>query len=98
MTQVSAMGREQAEALAIAALGFLAQDREALGAFLDAAGAGPGDLRDRAREPDFLGFVLDFLLQDEPLLIAFCDAERRDYDAPMRARAALPGGDLPHWT
>jgi hypothetical protein len=92
------MGAGQAEALAAEALGFLAERREALEAFLAAAGAGPGDLRARAAEPEFLGFVLDFLLQDEPLLIAFCDATRRPYDAPLRARAALPGGEAPHWT
>jgi hypothetical protein len=30
--------------------------------------------------------------------IAFCDAEGLDYGQPMQARAALPGGDLVHWT
>lgn len=92
------MSGAAAEALAISALGFLAGQDEAMGAFLAAAGAGPGDLRVRAQEPEFLGFLLDFILQDEPLLIAFCDADRRPYDSVLRARAALPGGDLPNWT
>jgi hypothetical protein len=31
-------------------------------------------------------------------VIAFCDAVGRDYGQPMQARAALPGGDVVHWT
>ena len=42
--------------------------------------------------------MLDFVLADEPLLIAFCDEAGLPYDAPMRARAALPGGEIPNWT
>ncbi len=84
--------------MAIGALGWLAGDKEALGSFLGMTGAAPEDLRVRAQEPEFLGFVLDFLLGDERLLFSFCDAGALPYDAPMRARAALPGGDLPNWT
>ena len=62
------------------------------------AGAAPGDLRSRAGDPEFLGFVLDFLLADEKSLVAFTASESVSPDAPMRARAALPGGDLPNWT
>ena len=92
------MNREAAEALAIEALAWLAKDEAAAGAFLAAAGAAPQDLRARAAEPEFLGFVLDFLLSDEARLIAFCREAGRPFEAPMRARAALPGGDSPDWT
>ncbi|MEO1422220.1 MAG: DUF3572 domain-containing protein [Pseudomonadota bacterium] len=92
------MNRDAAEALSVSVLGWLATDDERLMAFLGASGAGVEDLRIRAQDPDFLGFVLDFLLLDEAALVAFCDREGIAYDTPMRARAALPGGDLPHWT
>lgn len=92
------MTPEAAERVAVAALGFLASRPEDLGAFMGAAGLTPDDIRARAADPEFLGFVLDYLLQDEPLLIAFCDEIARPYDLPMRARAALPGGQLPNWT
>jgi hypothetical protein len=36
--------------------------------------------------------VLDFLLMDDAWVVAFCDAAGLPYEAPMRARAALPGG------
>jgi hypothetical protein len=31
-------------------------------------------------------------------VIAFCDAAGYPYAAPLAARAALPGGEVPHWT
>ena len=92
------MARPQAEALAVRALAWMAGDEELVGRFLAMTGAGPGDLRARAGEPEFLGFVLDFLLADEAALIAFAAAENIRPDLPMRARAGLPGGALPNWT
>jgi hypothetical protein len=92
------MGRPQAEALAVQALAWMASNPDLIGRFLAMTGAGPADLRVRAAEPEFLGFVLDFLLSDEAALVAFAaDASIRP-DLPMRARIALPGGDLPNWT
>jgi len=60
-----------AEALALHALAFLAEDPERLGRFLALTGIGPADLKARAGEPEFLGGVLDHLLGDERLLLAF---------------------------
>ena len=89
---------DQAELLAVSALGWIAQDQELTAAFLGTTGASADNLRARAADPDFLGFVLDFLLGDEAALLAFCETQGIAPDRPMRARAALPGGDLPHWT
>lgn len=92
------MKEEQATRLAQEALIWLAGRPEALEGFLGATGAGPDDVRRRAAEPEFLGFVLDHLLSAEPLLLAFAaDAGVRP-DLPARARAALPGGYVPDWT
>ena len=92
------MNRDAAEVLAIKALGWIAGNDELSGAFLGASGAAADELRERAGDPEFLGFVLDFLLADEDALLAFCESADVQPDAPMRARAALPGGDLPNWT
>jgi hypothetical protein len=92
------MARPEAEALAVRALVWMAGDVDLVGRFLAATGAGPADLRARAAEPEFLGFVLDFLLADEAALVAFALAENIRPELPMRARAALPGGELPNWT
>ena len=92
------MGQTQAEDLAVRAIAWMAADADLTGRFLAAAGATPGELRARAADPEFLGFVLDFLLADEDALLAFAAAEGIRPEQPMRARAALPGGDAPAWT
>ena len=92
------LSRDAAETLALEALGWLAAEPERIGTFLGIAGAAPEELRTRAGEPEFLGFVLDFLLSDEETLLAFCGECAIAPDRPLRARAALPGGDLPNWT
>jgi hypothetical protein len=90
--------QEAAEALALRALVWILGDDDRRAGFLAATGVDPGDLSRGARDPGFLGAVLDFLLSDEPRVIAFCTEEGLAFDAPMRARAALPGGEVPHWT
>ena len=92
------VGREAAEVLALQALGWNAADEGRLAAFLAASGAGLGEVRARASDPLFLAAVLDALLADERAVRAFCADAGVPLDAPMAARAALPGGDLPHWT
>jgi hypothetical protein len=81
--------REAAEALAIQALSFLAEEPERLGAFLAASGIAPDAVRDAARAPGFLTGVLDHMLGDEPLLVAFADSAGLDPASIARARRAL---------
>ena len=92
------MKSDVAETLALRALAWIAADEEFAGAFLAASGASADELRSRAGDPEFLGFVLDFLLSDDAAVLAFCEAAAVETDLPMRARAALPGGDVPDWT
>ncbi|MEM9783179.1 MAG: DUF3572 domain-containing protein [Pseudomonadota bacterium] len=92
------MTESEAEDVAIAALGFLANDPERIGAFLAAAGAAPGDLRARAGDPAFLGFVLDHLLCGDDSVMAFAAVAGIRPEQVAAARAALPGGDAPDWT
>lgn len=91
-------GQETAETLALQALGWLLAQEELLPTFLGATGAAPADLPRQARDPQFLGAVLDFLLLEDGWIMGFCDAQGLPYDAVMRARAHLPGGVPPHWT
>jgi len=88
----------EAERVAALLLGWLAEEPGRLGGFLSAAGAAPGDLRAAAADPAFLGFVLDHVLADESLLMEACEGAGLAPETPARARAALPGGDAPHWT
>jgi Protein of unknown function (DUF3572) len=92
------MQPEAAQVLALQALGWIAASDEVFPLFLGATGIGISELRHRATDPEFLAAVLDFLLQDDAWVVAFCDAEGHPYTAPQSARAALPGGAVEHWT
>jgi Protein of unknown function (DUF3572) len=91
------MKPEQAVAIGQEALIWLAGRPEALDAFLAASGLAPGEVRARAADPEFLGFVLDFVLGSDAGVLDFAGAAGLAPDAPARARAAL-GGAVPDWT
>lgn len=79
------------DAIAIAALGFIASDPERLGRFLAVTGLGPVTLRSAAQEPGFFARVLDHLAEDEPLLLAFAANEGLRPESVAAARHALAG-------
>jgi len=91
MKQRSQAAREAAEALAIQALSFIAQDGERLGRFLSLTGIGPAEIRTAAREPGFLAGVLEYLAGDEPLLTDFAKEMGHDPATVAAARLALGG-------
>ncbi|MEL6683023.1 MAG: DUF3572 domain-containing protein [Pseudomonadota bacterium] len=68
------MGPEQAQIIALKALGWLAADPELCSVFLGSTGGSVDDLRNRATDPAFLAAVLEFLTMDDAWVIAFCDA------------------------
>ncbi len=63
--------RDDAEAIAIRALAFLAGEPERLQRFLDLAGIAPDEIRVAAASPGFLAGVLDHIMSDEAVLLAF---------------------------
>jgi Protein of unknown function (DUF3572) len=87
------------EDIAIAALDFIAEEPERLGRFLALSGLGPDSLRAAAGQPDFLAGVLDHVLGDETLLLAFAQHAEINPEEVTRAHRALTGGqwerDLP---
>jgi hypothetical protein len=92
------MTQELAETRALAVLGWIAGQDALLPTFLGATGTSEGDLKARAGEAEFLAAVMDFLLMDDAWVIdCATDLGWRPEDM-LRIRAALPGGDLPHWT
>lgn len=90
--------QESAQTLALQALGWIASDDERFGAFLAQGGLDAGALRARAADPMIHAAVLDFLLSDDNLVMAFCADTGLAPEEPLRARADLPGGDAPFWT
>jgi Protein of unknown function (DUF3572) len=91
MKRPSSAAREGAEMLAIQALGFIAEEPQRLNAFLNVSGLTLGRLRESATTPGFLAGVLDHMLADESLLMAFADSAAIDPADIARARGALGG-------
>ncbi|MCG8547388.1 MAG: DUF3572 domain-containing protein [Alphaproteobacteria bacterium] len=82
--------REQAEALALQALAYLAEDDERFRRFLLLTGTALADIRARAADPAFLSGVMDHLISDEPLLLSFAEQATLDPAAVVAARRSLP--------
>lgn len=85
------MSPEAAEALAIQALGFLAEDSERLTRFFSVTGLDPDGIREAAGAPGFLAGVLAYLASDEALASEFIAAASCSPDDIFRAHTALGG-------
>jgi len=72
------MTSDDAAIVALKALAYLANQPDALERFLALSGIGVAQMRQRASEPAFLAGVVEFLLTDETLLVAFCESESQD--------------------
>lgn len=97
-TKQHTMTHDQATVTGLQALSHIATDDDLFGAFLDQAGTDAADVRARAMNPEFLGFVLDFLMQDDARVIGFAATQGIPPEDVAMARRALPGGDTPEWT
>lgn len=85
--------REQAEALAVSALAFVANDAELLPRFLAITGIEASSIRRAATEPGFLAGVLQFVLAHEPTLMRFCEETGTPPASVGKALRALPLGN-----
>lgn len=82
---------EAAEQLAVQGLGFLAGDEERLERFLALTGLDPSQIRAMAGSRDFLTAILEHILSDEPLLLAFAAEAGVRPESVDRARQRLAG-------
>jgi len=94
----SSIAPDRAALIGVQALSWIATDDDLLGLFMDQAGTDADDVRARATDPGFLGFVLDFILQDDARVIGFAGAQGMAPEDVAGVRRALPGGDVPEWT
>ncbi|MEM8811614.1 MAG: DUF3572 domain-containing protein [Pseudomonadota bacterium] len=83
------LNAEEADGVAIAALGFMARDPSRLDRFLALTGLTPDSIREAAADPGFLASVLDYMMNDEALLLEFCETEGMVADHVPAAHAAL---------
>lgn len=82
-------GETDAGAIAIAALSHFATDPKMLDRFFALTGLHPASLRTAAGTPGFVAGVLDFVLQDERLLVAVAEAQEIAPEAILAARRRL---------
>jgi Protein of unknown function (DUF3572) len=82
---------DSARSLAVSALAFIGADPDRLSRFLGLTGLGPHNLRSAAADPAFLDSVLDYVVADEELLVAFAADAGLKPEAVARAHGALRG-------
>ena len=91
----AAMDRARAEAMAVEALAFLGRSPERLIRFLDVSGLRPDTLRAAAAEPGFFAGLMDYLVSDEELLVAFAGEIGAKPESVMQARHLLSPAEFP---
>jgi hypothetical protein len=72
-------------------IGFLAADEERLSHMVALTGLSEKDFADRAEDPEFQAFVLDYAMENETLLLEFATRENLRPEAIVKARSKLPG-------
>ncbi len=84
-------GEEAAEALALTALAYLLEDPGRTSRFLTASGLDGEALPPRLSDPLFLGCILDFVLEDDALLLAVAETAGLRAERVSAMRRRLPG-------
>jgi hypothetical protein len=87
-TPLKRVTREEAENVALGAFSFLTGDEERLSRFLAVSGLRPDTIRSAASSPGFFAGILDYVVSDEPLLIALAKELNTKPEHIMQA----------HWT
>lgn len=90
-SQKDTTAAQDAEATAIAILGWLAGEPELLSRFLALTGVAPSEVRNAVGDPGFLAGLVDFLMSHEPTLLAFSAATGIQPEAVVHAHAVLSG-------
>lgn len=80
---------EDAETVALKAIGFVVADDDLLSRFVALTGCGADELRARLADRAFLAAVLDFVLTDEATTLRFAEGEDFAPETPMLARMRL---------
>lgn len=91
MFRLAPLNLETAGEVAGRALGFLASEPDRFARFLALSGLDPSTIRSAAADPGFLPAVLDHVLSDEALVIAFACSEALPPEQVVEARMVLGG-------
>jgi Protein of unknown function (DUF3572) len=77
--------------IALNLIGFIVSSEDRLERFLSLTGFVEGDLRQRAAEPEFHAFVLEYAMQDEALILSFAENQNISPEVLVSAHQALLG-------
>ena len=83
------ISRDSAEVMAANALGFLAEDEDRFGDFLALTGLSPDDVRSQVNDPTFLAGVMQYMVENERLLVEFASSADLIAEAVAEAAQAL---------
>ncbi len=75
-------------------IGFIVSNEEYSERFFSMSGLTIGDLKTQLHDPVFQGFLLDYALMDESLILAFSADRGLAPDAVIKARRKLPGAEV----
>ena len=95
--KIPKLGREGAESLALHAVAVIVADDELLNQFMSHTGSGADELRTRITDPDFLGAVLNFVLESDITVEKVAPAPGVAMETILIARSQLPGMQV-DWT
>lgn len=84
---------ENAHTVALKGIHYILDNDDRQNEFFQVSGVSPGDFKASIEDPEFLGGVLDFLLNDEKQLILFCQIYEIEPTEPANARRCFPGGN-----
>jgi Protein of unknown function (DUF3572) len=89
--KVTSFSAERASIIALNFIAFIVSNDERMERFSALTGLFLDDLKNGAREAKFQGFVLEYALQDESLILEFATNESIAPETIQLARYALPG-------
>ncbi|WP_108263271.1 DUF3572 domain-containing protein [Mangrovicoccus ximenensis] len=92
------MDLENASAVALGAISWMASEEDLLPVFLNASGLTAEGLKAGLEDPEIQAAILDFVLMDDSWVLAAAGHSGRNPLDFGRARQYLPGGAVPHWT
>ena len=90
-SQKDTAAQQDAEATAVAILGWLAGEPDLISRFLALTGVAPSEVRNAVNDPGFLAGLVDFLMGHEPTLMAFSEATGIRPEAVVHAHAVFSG-------
>lgn len=82
---------ERAQSIAIDVLGWIATDPKLFNRFVGLSGLEPSQIREAAQEKGFLAGVLSFIMNHEPTLLSYCEAQNENPQDVARAFQELGG-------